>query len=221
MNKDFKFVPKHYAARTHEKMQEVLMNPDAVGPSIHYYMIRGDMKNNRGNNITIWEPGTVRGEYIKTYGHYHVGKLDETYKFISGEGIALLQKLAVDETQNTSKVAAGLLRGGQGNMVADVVEEFKAIPVKVGDELFIPAGYGHLVVNTGLDFLVTSDDSPVNFEEVNPASLPGHADYELVKKMRGFAYYVVENNGKPALVKNKLYKEVRKTDLKGLRVIDI
>lgn len=204
MNKDFQFVPKHYAARTHEKMQEVLMDPTAIGPSIHYYMIRGDMKNNRGNNITIWEPGVVGQEYIKTYGHYHVGRLDETYKFISGEGIALLQKLAIDEN---------------GNMIKDIVDEFKAIPVKVGDETFIPANYGHLVANTGTDFLVTSDDSPVNFEEVNPASLPGHADYELVKQMRGFAYYVVEDNGNPALVKNKLYKEVRKADLNVLQVI--
>jgi len=205
MNIDFKFVPKHFASRPHEKMKEVLMDPDAIGPSVHYYMIRGDMKDGRGNNITVWEPGTIGGEYIKTYGHYHVGKLDETYKFISGVGIALLQKLAVDKS---------------GNMIPDVAEEFKAIPVKVGDELFIPASYGHLVANTGLDFLVTSDDSPVNFEEVNPASLPGHADYELVKQMRGFAYYIVENNGKPVLVKNKLYKEIRKAELSGLPVIE-
>ena len=205
MQKDFQFVPKHYAARTHEKMQEVLLDPNAVGPSIHYYMIRGDMKNNRGNNITIWEPGIVGREYMKTYGHYHIGNLDETYKFISGVGIALLQKLSVDQNRN---------------MIPDVVEEFKAIPVKVGDEIFIPASYGHLVANIGQDFLVTSDDSPVNFTEVNPASLPGHADYELVKQMRGFAYYVVENNAKPALVKNKLYKEIRKEELSNLPVIE-
>ena len=202
--KPFRDVPKHYAARSHEKMREVLMEPDAIGPSIHYYMIRGDMRAKKGKNITVWEPGTVGGEYIKTYGHYHVGKLDETYKFISGVGIALLQKLAVDEN---------------GNMIADIVGEFKAIPVKAGNELFIPAGYGHLVVNTGADFLVTSDDSPVNFGDVNPASLPGHADYELVKQMRGFAFYVVENNSKPALVKNKLYKEIRKVELAGLSVL--
>lgn len=180
------------------------MYPDADGPSIHYYMIRGDMRNGRGNNVTIWEPGTIGGEYIKTYGHYHIGKLDETYRFISGEGIALLQKLAVDE---------------KGNMIPDIVEEFKAIPVKAGDKLFIPASCGHLAVNIGPDFLVTSDDSPVNFAEANPASLPGHADYELVKQMKGFAFYIVENNGKPALVKNKLYKEIRKTELGGLPVL--
>lgn len=202
MNIDFKFVPKHYAARPHEKMKEVLMDPNAIGPSIHYYMIRGGVDQ---KNITVWEPGTVGKEYIKTYGHYHVGKLDETYWFLLGTGIALLQKLAVDSN---------------GKMIADIVEEFKAIPVKQNDSLFIPAGVGHLVVNTGKTYLVTADDSPVNFEEVNPASLPGHADYELVKQMRGFAYYVVENNGKPALIKNKLYKEIRKTELSGLQVLD-
>lgn len=198
-------VPKHFASRPHEKMREVLMNPNAKGPSIYYYMIRGDMKNGRGNNITVWEPGIVGKEYIKTYGHYHIGKLDETYNFIAGEGIALLQKLAVNEN---------------GDMIPSVVKEFKAIPVKAGDELFIPAGYGHLVVNTGLDFLVTVDDSPVNFGDINPSSLPGHADYEMVKQMRGFAFYVVENNGKPALVRNKRYSEIKKTELAGLPVIE-
>lgn len=34
MNIDFKNVSKHYAARTHEKMQEVLMDPQGIGPAI-------------------------------------------------------------------------------------------------------------------------------------------------------------------------------------------
>lgn len=201
MNIDFKFVPKHFASRPQEKMKEVLMNPDANGPSVHYYMVRG---GSHQKNVTIWEPGTVGGEYIKTYGHYHVGNLDETYWFLFGVGIILLQKLAVDSNK----------------MIVNVVEEFKAIPAKQNDSIFIPSGYGHLVANTGSTYLVTADDSPVNFEEVNPTSLPGHADYELVKQMRGFAYYIIENNGKPALKKNKLYKEVRKTELSGLPVIE-
>ena len=49
MNIDFKNVNKHYAARTHEKMQEVLMDPNGVGPAIHYYMIRGGKEQ---KNIT-------------------------------------------------------------------------------------------------------------------------------------------------------------------------
>jgi len=176
---------KPYAARDHEKMKEVLMHPEAAGPEIHYYMIRGGKDK---KNITVWETGTVGGEYIKTYGHYHVGKLDETYWILEGEGIVLLQKRKQDKD--------------------DEIEVFYAISVKAGDSVFIPSGMGHLVVNMGKQWLVTSDDSPVNFEEADPVSLPGHADYEPLKKLHGFAYYVVEQNGKPTLVKNPNYKVI-------------
>ncbi|MBI2019338.1 hypothetical protein HYS95_01545, partial [Candidatus Daviesbacteria bacterium] len=141
----------------------------------------------------VWETGTVGGEYIKTYGHYHVGQLDETYNILQGEGIVLLQTRKMDF---------------EGNPIDDEIENFYAIPVKSGDSVFIPAGTGHLVVNTGNTWLVTSDDSPVNFAEADPVSLPGHADYKPVQKLQGFAYYCVEENGKPALVKNEKYKVV-------------
>jgi len=201
MPSDFTFVSKHYASRPHEKMREVLMDPEAPGPAVHYYMIRGGSDQ---RNVTVWEPGKVGDEYIKTYGHYHVGDLDENYWILLGEGIALLQKLATDKN---------------GNMIPDVAEEFKAIRVKAGDKVYMPPAYGHLVANVGKTYFVTTDDSPVDFEEKDPVSLPGHADYELVKQMRGFAYYVVERDGKPALVKNPLYKEVQKTDFGGLPVV--
>lgn len=178
---------KPFAERTHEKMKEVLMHPAEAGPEIHYYMIRGGKDK---KNITVWEVGTVGGEYIKTYGHYHVGKLDETYWILQGEGIVLLQKRKEDKD--------------------DEIEIFYAIPVKAGDSVFIPSGMGHLVVNTGKEWLVTADDSPVNFEEADPVSLPGHADYEPLKKLHGFAYYCVSENGKPTLVKNPNYKIIPK-----------
>lgn len=202
MRIDFKFVPKHYANRSHEKMKEVLMDPNGVGPAVHYYMIRGGVDQ---KNITVWEPGTISGEYIKTYGHYHIGDLDETYWIVFGEGIALLQKLAVDK---------------KGQMIADIVDEFKVVAVKPGGEIYMPSGYGHLLVNTGKTYFVTADNSPVSFDEKkDEASMPGHADYELVKKMHGFAYYVIEGkDGRPALVRNKLYKEVKKEEFGELPV---
>jgi len=202
MNTDFSFVPNHYAARSHEKMQEVLMDPKGVGPAVHYYMIRGGRDQ---KNITVWEVGTVSDEYIKAYGHYHVGDLDENYWIVFGQGIALSQKLVVDKS---------------GKMIVNQVEEFKATLVKQGDHLYMPPGYGHLLVNVGTTYFVTADDSPVNFEKKDEASLPGHADYEMVKQTRGFAYYVVEHEEKPALIKNPLFKEVQKTDFGGLPVIE-
>jgi glucose-6-phosphate isomerase len=182
-----KFNP--YAARTHAKMKEVLMNPKAKGPKIHYYMIRGGKKK---KNITIWESGKVGKEYIKTYGHYHVGKLDETYWILQGEGILLLQKLKKNRN--------------------DQVEYVKAVFVKAGDKVYIPSGVGHLVVNTGKEWLITADNSPV--AALDSAGMPGHADYSAVKKMRGFAYYIIEKNGRPAFVKNPKYRNVPKIIIK-------
>lgn len=185
---------KPFAERSHEKMQEVLFHPEAPGPKIHYYMLRGGTDK---TNITVWETGTVGGEYIKTYGHYHVGQLDETYWIISGEGIVFLQTRKVDSADSP---------------IDNEIESFKAIRVKAGDSVFIPSGTGHLVVNTGKVWLVTKDDSPVNFAEADPVSLPGHADYEPLKKLRGFAYYAVEENGKAVLVKNPNYKVIPKPE---------
>lgn len=187
MNKDF--TSKHYAPRAQERMKEVLMDLDAKGLDVHYHMVRGGSEQ---KNITIWEPGTISGEYIKTYGHYHVGQLDETYWVIFGEGIALVQKRVE--------------RNGQP--VDDEIEEAYAIKVKPGDAIYMPPGYGHLLVNISKTYFATADDSPVNFDEGNPVSMPGHADYDAVKKMQGFCYYIVEKDGKPALVKNPKYKKI-------------
>lgn len=194
---------EHLALRPHDKMKDVLMDPNSEGPNVHYYMIRGgrDMRN-----ITVWEPGVVGGEYIKTYGHYHIGMLDETYWILLGEGVLLQQKL----------VEVG------GVPQPDHVEEFRAIKVHAGESAYMPPGYGHLVANIGKTYLVTADDSPVDFGDKDPVAMPGHADYEMVKKMRGFAYYVVERDGAPALIKNPLYvNPIGKEDFGGLPVVTV
>lgn len=187
---------KPFAERTQEKMQEVLMNSSAVAPAVHYYMIRGG-KNK--TNITVWESGTIDGEYIKTYGHYHVGDISETYTILQGTGILLLQKRKM---------------GTDGKAIDDEIESFQALAVKAGDRIFITPEIGHLMVNTGDIWLVTSDDSPVYPDDVDPVGLPGHADYEVVKKLSGFAYFVINKDGKPTLVKNPKYKTIPDAKIK-------
>jgi len=177
-----------FASRTHEKMKEVLMDPLAVGPAIHYYMIRGG-KDKR--NVTVWETGTVGGEYIKTYGHYHIVDFRETYRIVEGEGILLLQIRKKD---------------AEGTWIDDEIESFQAIRVKAGDEIPIPSFAGHALVNISETWLVTTDDSPVNLSG-DSASMPVHADYKVIGNMRGMAYYVVEKDGKPTLVPNPAYKK--------------
>jgi len=185
-----------FAERSHEKMKEVLYKPEAAGPTVHYYMIRGGKDK---TNITVWECGMVGGEYIKTYGHYHVGDISETYSIIQGEGILLLQKRKI---------------GQEGKPQDDEIESFEAIKVKAGDKIFIKPEMGHLIVNTGNIWLVTSDDSPVYPDDADPVGLPGHADYTAVQKMGGFAYFVVEKDGQPTLVPNPKYKATPKVKIK-------
>ncbi len=179
-----------FALRTHKEMIDVLMDPKAIDPDVHYFMIRGGSEK---KNITVWQSGLVGEEYIKTYGHYHVDDFIETYEILYGEGILLLQA----EKKNT-----------QGELVGDEVEYVKAIFVKKGSMIAIPAYAGHLLVNTGDSWLITIDDSPVNFDKNKEAAWPTHADYSLVKKMHGFAYYIIKKDGKPAFVKNPNYKNV-------------
>lgn len=186
-----------YAARTQEKMKDVLMSPESDGPAIHYYMIRGGSEK---KNVTVWETGTVGSEYIKAYGHYHITDFKETYWIVSGEGILLLQMRKKDAA---------------GAWINNEIESFQALRVKAGDSITIPPFAGHLLVNTGKTWLVTVDDSPVNLSG-DSASMPAHADYEAVRAMRGFAYYVVEKDGAPALVKNPTYTSMPEADIRDL-----
>ena len=176
------------------------MDPTAPGPVVHYYMIRGGSKK---RNITVWENGTVGGEYIKTYGHYHIGDISETYRVLEGEGIVLLQKLVMEN----------------GVAVANRDAEFKAVKVRAGNSVRMPVGYGHVLVNTGNSRLVTIDSSPVDGPD-NIAALPGHIDYEMVRQMRGFAYCAIEKDGTLALVRNPRYREVVNTDFGGIKAIE-
>lgn len=179
---------KPYAERSHDEMKDVLMDPQAQGPAIHYYMIRGGSDK---KNITVWESGTIGTEYIKAYGHYHVDELKETYWILEGEGILLLQMRKKDSS---------------GNFIDEDIEWVKAISVKAGDTYVIPPFAGHGMINTGKTWLITSDDSPVYFDD--SSSHPKHADYAPMKKMHGFAYFAVEKDGKVAFVPNPHYKNV-------------
>lgn len=174
-----------FAVRRHEDMKDVLFDSNADGPKIYYYMIRGGSEK---TNITIWESGNVGGEYIKTYGHYHVGNIEEIYRIVGGEGIVLLQQRKIDCNDIS---------------IDNEIEIFIAIKVKSGDCVHMPSGFGHLVVNIGKTWLVTIDNSPLR--STDDAQLPSHANYESIRRMHGFAYYIIDDYGRPKLIKNANY----------------
>lgn len=174
--------------RTHEEMADVLLSPKSQGPEAHYFMIRG---GNKKGNITVWQSGRVGDEYIKTYGHYHVSDFEEVYEVLAGEGILLLQERKTNS---------------DGTPVDDEVSAVKAIFVKKGNKISIPKRAGHMMANIGTDWLVTRDNSPLENEMREVAAWPMHADYAPIKKLHGFAYYIVDKDGTPFFVKNPNYK---------------
>ncbi len=142
----------------------------------------------RGNpNITVMNAGKIGKEYLKTLGHYHKNNEAEIYKVLFGKALFLLQKRVGKEE--------------------DKIQDIKIIKAKEGDTVHIKEGYGHTMINIGSTALVTTDNAPSNASEaVN--------NYQPIKKMSGFAYFVVEGeNGEPQLVKNKNYSEVPEVDI--------
>jgi len=130
----------------------------------------------RGNpNITVLVPGKVGREFTKTHGHYHKDDRRETYKVLFGEGKMLIQNRGADNV--------------------------KLLEMKVGEEVIVPEGCAHTMINTGDGPLITADDCPPDAEaNVN--------DYEPIKKKKGFAKYVVEDeNGRIELIPNPAYNE--------------
>lgn len=185
------------ATRSHDEMKEVLMDPNCIGPSIHYYMIRGGHDK---KNITVWQSGLAGKEFIKTYGHYHIIDFKEIYWIIEGEGILLLQARKKNDA---------------GEWINDEIEWFKAVPVKAGDAIAIPSFAGHALVNTGSTWLVTSDDSPVHPGN-DSAKMPVHADYTPIRNMHGMAFYVVATEKGPTLLPNPNYKNTSDFEEKDL-----
>jgi glucose-6-phosphate isomerase len=114
--------------RTLEKMQEVTLDPCAVGPRDVYWMFRGiDAEKNKRVDLTILVPGFLGREYTKTYGHYHKENGKEVYKVLFGEALCVLQPRE---------------RSGE-------IDEVRVVKIQPGQSVEIPSGFAHTTVNIG------------------------------------------------------------------------
>jgi glucose-6-phosphate isomerase len=191
-------MPENLSIRTHAQMNAVLLDPNAPAPETFYFMLRGGVTV---GNITILEPGRAGEEYIKTLGHYHAYEFNETYRVLDGEALMLLQKRK---------------RDGEGKPLGNEIEDFKVVKLSAGSEITLPPDYGHVLVNIGKTFLITRDDSP---SDPAATAVRPHADYAPISALRGLAFYCVERNGAPALVKNPNYTFIGTTDFAGLILV--
>lgn len=100
-----------------------------------------------------------------------------------------------DDRSETYKVLFG-----EGKMLIQnrAVDDVRLLDMKAGSEVVVPKGYAHAMINTGNEPLATVDDCPEDAENnIN--------DYGTIKEKKGFAVYVVEENGGIETVPNVHY----------------
>lgn len=165
--------PVEAKARTYEEAKDVYLEKEAEEQEL-YWMYRyfereeDEEKFNEAGleyDITVLKNGKVGPELIKTAGHYHgyVAGTDltypEVYEVIEGE-IEYLIQTKPDAEGNT-----------------DVV----IIKAQAGDKVVVPPKYGHISINVGSCFAVSSN--------LQKQDLPATADYESFRVNNGGALF--------------------------------
>lgn len=176
--------------RTLGEMVEILYDQEfaksADLSSAVYRVYRNIRLNNLGEifsslrlryDVTVLSPLMLGAEYAKTYGHYHSeahGGLSyaEVYEVLEGTAHVLLQR-AVQST------------------IVDVV----LVEGARGEKIVIPPGYGHVLINPGVEPLITG----------NLVSEICVARYEFWRRQRGGAYYELEGR---RIVRNPCYGDL-------------
>ena len=132
-----------------------------------YYMYRGlEEKNNLRYDITIIPAKMLGQEFVKTKGHYHVGKFQEVYIVLEGKAIYLMQKSfdAAQDKENEEKI-----------------EDVFAVKAEKGQAIIIPPFYGHVTINPAKEDL----------KMANWVSKDCKNDYSLYEKNQGACYYFI------------------------------
>jgi glucose-6-phosphate isomerase len=151
-----------------------------------YYMYRDLYKNKSDYNIikqnnlrydiTVIPSKMLGSEFVKTAGHYHPNLYSELYQVLQGKATYLLQKIKLNNKE--------------------FVEDFIVIRAKKGDSVIIPPGYGHATINESKKILKMANWVCRNFS----------SKYNLIKKMKGMAYFLTIKG----FIKNSKYKKIPK-----------
>lgn len=167
---DFPVEPK---TRTYKEAEDVYLTKDAEEQDLYWMYRYFEMvsqvetfeRSDVEYDLTVIKNGKVGPELIKTAGHYHgyVPGTDltypEVYEVIDGKIEYLLQT----KPDSESKVDVVIIRA------------------EPGDKVIVPPGYGHISVNVGNSYAVSSN--------LQKRDLPATADYETYKVNNGGALY--------------------------------
>lgn len=169
------------SSRTLDDLRPALQDPDATGPDPVYQVFSLD--DPKWANQTEIAFGKIGQEYPKTFGHYHGKAIEETYQVVSGKGIFLLQSKFFENNK----------------WIEDKVSEVILITATAGDEIIITPEWGHSWSNVDDTPLITHDNWRA-----------GHSptDYDVMTRLHGMAYYLVELGDQPTPVANPQYRDL-------------
>jgi glucose-6-phosphate isomerase len=171
--------------RTRKDLSEVLYNPQASGPD-PVYLVFSQISDGPWENITILSHGLLDKEYPKTYGHYHShDSSPETFKVLFGNASFLLQEKYFEN----------------GGWIKNKAKRVIIVKVEKDESITVMPNWAHSCSNLGSGTLVTIDDWK-----------GGHTslDYQVIKEQKGFAYYLLEENGQFSFVRNPNYVDLPK-----------
>ncbi len=176
-------------------VRRTLLDPGALSPEILYWtFLDVALPTDEGvfrehgvrHNLLMLRPGRVGPEYIKTWGHHQICadgvQCPEVYGVLHGRGLLLLQ-----QQEEAPEEPVGRVR------LADV----RWIEALAGQKVVVPAAYGLVIVNLGVEPFVLSN-------LVAARAWPVHLVYDA---LHGAAYYVSERDGEMAAEPNRRYAE--------------
>jgi glucose-6-phosphate isomerase len=180
------------SVRKFEEIKPVLLDKNAKGPEILYYMYRDvhrkvDEKLLREKNlrydITIIPPANLGKEPVKTSGHYHPNiegeniSYPEVYEVLKGSPHYLLQKSSPPYQE---------------------IEEVILIEASCGDKVIIPPNYGHITINPKKEVVIMT-----NFVSNKFSSF-----YKPYEDFSGGAYFEIIEDGNLKFIPNEKYKNL-------------
>lgn len=178
--------------RKFEEIKIVLLDKNATGPEILYYMYRDVHREIDGKllkeknlryDITVIPPATLGKEPVKTSGHYHPNvpnseiSYPEVYEILYGSPHYILQKSSPPYQK---------------------VEEVVVIEASPGDKVVMPPNYGHITINPGKEPVVMT-----NFVSDKFTSF-----YKPYEDFQGGAYFEVIEEGNLKFISNEKYKNL-------------
>ncbi len=183
---DGDFAPMKKFERSLSELKPFLKSPSAKnGPDPVYYVWRDVYLKNEEEKVkdsglrldlTLLPPGKIDDEFVKTAGHCHLS-YPEMYFILYDRAYILTQ--SYDENPKAIK-SVRLTEAG------------------AGEQVFIPRGFGHNIINVfnePLVFATLVDKNTVD-------------DYESYKNNHGASYYFLDNNNLIDIVKNPNYDSI-------------